>query len=150
MCCVMWKHEETIMLNFIEDPVPHPLQSDGAGVSLLPPEQLRWPKFALGAIMLLAMFMDFYQLGQNGYGNQYYAAGVRSMGDSWHNFFFVAFDPGGFVTVDKPPLGFWLQVLSTKNFGFTAFAIFLPQALGGLIAVLLLYMLVRRHFGGIA
>jgi 4-amino-4-deoxy-L-arabinose transferase-like glycosyltransferase len=37
-----------------------------------------------------------------------------------------------------------------KLFGFTGFSIFLPQALCGLGAVLLLYYLVRRHFGTIA
>ena len=69
------------------------------------------------------------------------------MGDNWHNFFFASFDPGGFVTIDKPPLGFWLQTLSTKIFGSAPFSIFLPQALCGVLAVLLLYCLVRRHFG---
>ncbi|GCE21078.1 glycosyltransferase family 39 protein [Dictyobacter kobayashii] len=109
-----------------------------------------WNRIALGAVLLLSVFMDFFQLGQNGYGNAYYAAGVRSMADSWHNFFFVSFDPGGFVTIDKPPLGFWLQTLSTKIFGFTPFSIFLPQALCGVLAVWLLYALVKRHFGPVA
>lgn len=111
---------------------------------------LLWEWIALGAVGLLAIFMDFFQLGQNGYGNLYYAAGVKSMGDSWHNFFFVSLDPGGFVAIDKPPFGFWLQTLSTKIFGFTAFSLFLPQALCGVLAVLLLYYLVRRHFGVVA
>src|SRR6266700_3413475 len=105
---------------------------------------------ALGIVMLISLFMNFYQLGQNGFGNLYYAAGVRSMLDNWHNFFFVSFDPGGFVTIDKPPLGFWLQVLSAKLFGFTAFSVYLPQALAGVLSVLLLYHLVRRHFGVVA
>jgi 4-amino-4-deoxy-L-arabinose transferase-like glycosyltransferase len=109
-----------------------------------------WSRIALGAILLLSIFMNFFQLGQNGYGNLYYAAGVRSMADNWHNFFFVSFDPGGFVTIDKPALGFWLQTLSTKIFGFTPFSIFLPQAVCGVLAVLLLYYLVRRHLGVVA
>ncbi|GCE16163.1 glycosyltransferase family 39 protein [Tengunoibacter tsumagoiensis] len=109
-----------------------------------------WSRIALGGVLLLSLFMNFFQLGQNGYGNLYYAAGVRSMADNFHNFFFVSFDPGGFVTVDKPPVGFWLQTISTKIFGFTPFSIFLPQALCGFLAVLLLYFLVRRHFGEIA
>ena len=107
-------------------------------------------RVALGAILLLSFFLDFFRLGQNGYGNLYYAAGVRSMADSWHTFFFVSFDPGGFVTIDKPPLGFWLQTLSTKLFGFTPFSLFLPQALCGFCTVWLLYILVRRHFGVVA
>src|SRR5713226_9939659 len=80
-----------------------------------------WQRLALVGVMLISLFMNFYQLGQNGFGNLYYAAGVRSMLDNLHNFFFVSFDPGGFVTLDKPPLGFWLQVVSAKFFGFTPF-----------------------------
>ncbi|HEY4036896.1 MAG TPA: hypothetical protein VGL94_23305 [Ktedonobacteraceae bacterium] len=75
-----------------------------------------WQKLAMGGIMIISLFMNFFQLGQNGFGNLYYAAGIRSMLDSWHTFFFVSFDPGGFVTLDKPPLGFWLQALSAKIF----------------------------------
>jgi 4-amino-4-deoxy-L-arabinose transferase-like glycosyltransferase len=125
-----------------------------------PPEQLAvqskndWPPFwrrlALAVVMLVSIFMNFYQLGQNGFGNLYYASAIRSMLDSWHNFLFVSFDPGGFVSIDKPPLGFWLQVASAKILGFTPFSIFLPQALAGVLSVLLLYYLVRRHFGVVA
>src|SRR5579859_129987 len=109
-----------------------------------------WQSLALGGVMLISLFMNFYQLGQNGFGNLYYPSAIRSMLDNWHNFFFVAFDPGGFVSVDKPPLGFWLQAASAKIFGFTPFSIFLPQALAGVLSVLLLYSLVRRHFGVVA
>ncbi|GCE16812.1 glycosyltransferase family 39 protein [Dictyobacter kobayashii] len=118
------------------------------------PKAGNWQRFqqpvGLALVALVSIFMNFYQLGQNGYGNQYYAAAIRSMLDSWHNFFFVAFDPGGFVTVDKPPLGFWLQAASAKILGFTPFSIFLPQALAGVLSVILLYYLVRRHFGVMA
>src|ERR1051326_746105 len=110
----------------------------------------RWERVALVFILLLSIFMNFFQLGKGSYGNLYYAAGARSMADSLHNFFFVSYDPGGFVTIDKPPLGFWLQAISVKLLGFTPFSIFLPQALCGVLAVLLLYALVRRHFGVVA
>ena len=109
-----------------------------------------WQRLGLGAVMLISIFMNFFQLGQNGFANLYYASAIRSMLDNWHNFFFVAFDPGGFVSVDKPPLGFWLQAASAKIFGFTPFSVFLPQALAGVLSVLLLYHLVRRHFGVVA
>jgi 4-amino-4-deoxy-L-arabinose transferase-like glycosyltransferase len=108
-----------------------------------------WHRWALGVIALSAVFMDFFQLGSNGYGS-YYPPAVRSMMDSWHNFFFAAYDPGAFVTVDKPAVGFWFQVLSAKIFGFNAVSILLPQALAGVLSVLLLYYLVRRHFGVVA
>src|SRR5438876_11589685 len=114
-----------------------------------PPTRV-WSRLALAGVMLVSIYMNFYQLGQNGFGNLYYAAAIRSMLDSWHNFFFVSFDPGGFVSIDKPPLGFWLQAASAKIFGFTPFSIFLPQALAGVLSVLLLYYLVRRHFGVVA
>ena len=52
-----------------------------------------WHRLALGGIMLISIFMNFFQLGQNGFGNLYYTAGVRSMMDSWHTFFFVSYDP---------------------------------------------------------
>src|SRR5439155_7571696 len=84
------------------------------------------------------------------YANQYYAAAVKSMLTSWHNFFFVAFDPGGFVTIDKPPAGFWVQALSAKLLGFSGFSILLPEALAGVAGVVLVYFLVRRVFGRLA
>src|SRR5437870_7056426 len=88
-----------------------------------------WHRLALAGIMFISRFMNFFQLGQNGFGNLYYAAGVRSMLDNWHTFFFVSYDPGVFVTIDKPPLGFWLQVASAKIRGFTPFRVFLPHAI---------------------
>ena len=108
-----------------------------------------WHRLALGGILLIAVFMDFYRLGQNGF-DSYYPPAVRSMMDNWHNFFFAAYDPGGFTSLDKPPVGFWLQVLSAKIFGFNAVSVLLPQALAGVLSVLLLYYLVRRHFGVVA
>src|SRR5437588_2190727 len=109
-----------------------------------------WHRLALGIVLLISIFMNFFQLEQNGFANLYYAAAIRIMLDNWKNFLFVAFDPGGFVSIDKPPLGFWLQAASAKIFGFTPFSIFLPQALAGVLSVLLLYYLVRRHFGVVA
>jgi 4-amino-4-deoxy-L-arabinose transferase-like glycosyltransferase len=105
-----------------------------------------WHRLALAGIILISVFMNFFQLGQNGFGT-YYPAAVRSMMDNWHNFFFASYDPGGFVTIDKPPVGFWLQVASAKLLGFTPFSVLLPQALAGVLSVILLYYLVRRHFG---
>jgi len=109
----------------------------------------KWHQLALGAIFLISVFMNFFQLGRNGFGS-YYPPAIRSMMDNWHNFFFASYDPGGYVTVDKPPVGFWLQVFSSKIFGFSPFSVLLPQAIAGMLSVLLLYYLVRRHFGVVA
>src|SRR5437660_10977613 len=77
----------------------------------------------------------------------FYDAAVRSMGLSWHNFFFGAFEPAGSVSIDKPPLDLWLQVASTGAFGFGSTALKLPQALAGAAAVPLLFAAARRTFG---
>src|SRR6266568_7171199 len=147
---IYYDKENTCMADVIEattqaQPAPSIAPSQGEGKPR--PYISRPTALALVGVMLISIFMNFYQLGQNGFGNLYYTAGVRSMLDNWHNFFFVSYDPGGFVTLDKPPLGFWLQVASAKIFGFTPFSLLLPQALAGVLSVALLYHLVRRHFG---
>jgi 4-amino-4-deoxy-L-arabinose transferase-like glycosyltransferase len=101
----------------------------------------------LALVILLAASLRFYQLGSAGVGNAYYAAAVKSMLQSWHNFFFVAFEPGGSVSLDKPPLGFWVQALSAYFLGVTGFALALPNAIAGVLSVFLVYKLVRRPFG---
>ena len=106
-----------------------------------------WHRLALVGVLLLAVFLHFFRLEQEGYANLYYAAAVKSMLTSWHNFFFISFDSGGFVTVDKPPLGLWVQAASAALFGFNGISLLLPQALAGVLSVLLLYHLVRRTFG---
>jgi 4-amino-4-deoxy-L-arabinose transferase-like glycosyltransferase len=50
------------------------------------------PHLPLGAILALVAYPDFWNLGRNGYANTYYAAAVRTMLASWHNFFFASFD----------------------------------------------------------
>ena len=79
--------------------------------------------------------------------NPFYDAAVRSMSLSWRNLFFGALEPGGSVSIDKPPIDLWLQVASVKALGFTSVALRLPQAIAGTLAVPILYDLVRRGFG---
>ncbi len=110
----------------------------------------RWETGALGLILAVAAFLNCFELSKEGWANTYYAAAVRSMLQSWHNFFFVSFDPGGFVTVDKPPLGFWIQTASAKLFGFHGWSLLLPQAIAGVASVLVLFLIVRRAFGPVA
>ena len=69
------------------------------------------------------------------------------MGESWHNFFYAAYDPAGTITVDKPPLALWFQVISTKLFGVSGVSIILPIALAGTIAVPLVFGATRRSHG---
>jgi 4-amino-4-deoxy-L-arabinose transferase-like glycosyltransferase len=107
----------------------------------------KWEQVGLGGILLLSAFLGLWNLSANGYSNQYYAAAVRSMMQSWHNFFFASFDPGGFVTVDKPPVAFWLQTAYATVFGYSGVDLLVPEALAGVGGVFLLYRIMKRAFG---
>ncbi len=125
--------------------------ADAESVSSPQPEsgRLNGPLLAgLALVVLLGAFLRFYQLGAGGVGNAYYAAAVKSMLTSWHNFFFVSFEPGGSVSVDKPPLGLWIETASAALLGVNGFALALPNALAGVFSIPLLFQLVRRPFGG--
>lgn len=102
---------------------------------------------ALSLILILSLILNLANLNIEGYANQYYAAGVKSMTLSLKNFFFISFDPASFVTIDKPPLGFWIQAIFAKIFGFSGWSIILPQAIAGVVSVGLIYVIVKRSFG---
>ncbi len=105
------------------------------------------PLAALTAILILAAALRFVNIDSLGYVNHYYAAAVKSMLQSWHNFFFVAAEPGGAVSVDKPPVGLWLQTISAYFLGVNTLGLLMPQILAGLASVVLVYHLVSRKFG---
>ncbi|MBN1284689.1 MAG: glycosyltransferase family 39 protein [Anaerolineae bacterium] len=105
---------------------------------------------ALVAVLALAAFLNLYhldQIGPNGLGNTYYAAAVQSMLTDWRHFFYLSFDPAGFLALDKAPLAIWLQAGSAALFGFHGWSLLLPQAFAGILTVALLYHLVRRTHG---
>jgi 4-amino-4-deoxy-L-arabinose transferase-like glycosyltransferase len=98
----------------------------------------------------LAGVLNLWGLSINGWANQYYSAAVRSMTTSWHDFLFASLDRSGLMTVDKPPLSLWVQALSARVFGFHPLSLLVPQALMGIVALGLVYDLVRRRFGRVA
>jgi 4-amino-4-deoxy-L-arabinose transferase-like glycosyltransferase len=102
------------------------------------------------AVVVGALVLFSWGLSKNGPGNTYYAAAVRSMNISWKNFFYGAFDPGGWITVDKPPLAVWLQAGTVKVFGFSSWSLLLPSVVSGAGAVWLLMLTVRRPWGRMA
>jgi len=112
--------------------------------------RVRAQHLALGAVMALSAVLNTYRLSQNAWANIFYSAGVKSMLHSLHNFLFVSFDSGGLMTVDKPPLGLWVQVLSAKLFGMTPLSLLLPEAIIGVLAVAALYWVVTPRFGAVA
>ena len=102
---------------------------------------------ALAALLLIAAGLRLWRLEDNGFGTAYYAAGVRSMLQSAHLFFYNSFDPAGFTSLDKPPVAFWIQTFFAAVLGYSGWTIHLPQALAGVASVALLYRLVRQPFG---
>jgi 4-amino-4-deoxy-L-arabinose transferase-like glycosyltransferase len=105
------------------------------------------PRPELAAVISLAALLNLWALARNGWANQYYAAAIKSMSSSWHDFLFASLDRAGVMTVDKPPLALWVQALSVRVFGFHSLSLLVPQALMGVAGVALVYDLVRRRFG---
>jgi 4-amino-4-deoxy-L-arabinose transferase-like glycosyltransferase len=118
------------------------LRRPRAGALLARPELL--------GLMALAAVLNLWNLSINGWANTYYAAAVRSMSSSWHDFLFASLDKSGLMTVDKPPLAFWIEALSARIFGFNSLAILVPEALMGVAAVAFVYDMTRRMFGRVA
>ena len=104
----------------------------------------------LPVVLALSAVLELHRLSQNGYANIFYSAGIQSMLRSWHNFFFVSFDPGGLVSVDKPPLALWVQAASAKLFGFSPLSLLVPEALAGVLTVAVLYVVLARRLSAIA
>ncbi len=122
-------------------------EATAAPVIALRPAWRSSPWAGLGGVMALGLGLRIWRLDQNGFGTEYYSAGVRSMLDSPHNFLFNSFDPAGFVSLDKPPIALWVQVASAKLLGFSSLSVLLPQVLEGLASIALVYHLVARRFG---
>ncbi|MFL6979821.1 glycosyltransferase family 39 protein [Bacillus inaquosorum] len=98
-------------------------------------------------ILLAAAYLNTYHIWQDDTANQYYLAAVKSMTQSFHNFFYASFDPSGFVTVDKPPVVLWIQTIFALIFGVHTWSVILPQALSGVGSVFLLYRMIKPAFG---
>ena len=109
-----------------------------------------WARPELLVALGIAAALNLWGLSRNGWANTFYAGAVRSMSSSWHDFLFASLDRTGLMTVDKPPLAFWIQALSVRVFGWHSLSILVPQALMGVAAVGLTYDLVRRRFGRVA
>lgn len=104
----------------------------------------------LAGILLLSIALHFVNLSAIGDANTYYTAAAQSMLQSWHNFFFVAAEPGGSVTVDKPPLGLWIEAAFALFLGLSGVTVSLPNILAGILSVPLLYHLVKKYLGALA
>jgi 4-amino-4-deoxy-L-arabinose transferase-like glycosyltransferase len=109
--------------------------------------RLRTHHLALALVLAFSALLELYRLGQNGWANAYYSAADKSMLVSLHNFFFVSSDPGGLVSIDKPPLALWLQTTSAAIFGFHPLSLLVPEALCAVAGVAVAYAIVAPRFG---
>ena len=107
------------------------------------------PWYARPALILItavAALLFAWDIGHSQY-HPFYADAVRSMSGNWKAFLYGSFDPGNTITLDKLPGFLWPQALSARLFGFHAWALTLPQAIEGVLSVLVLYRAVRRWAG---
>lgn len=109
--------------------------------------KINYSRVFLVLILILSAFLTVFKIWKLGYSNEFYAASVKSMLTSWKNFFFVSLDPGGWVTVDKPPVSLWVEAAFAKIFGFYGWSLILPNCLAAVGTVWILYRTVRRPFG---
>ncbi|MFF7681239.1 ArnT family glycosyltransferase [Microbacterium sp. NPDC007973] len=117
--------------------------------SVSSPRALRRPggwTIGLAAIGLLALVLTGWQVWA-GAPSEYYASIALSMSRSWSNFFFGAVDPAGTVTLDKIPGSFWIPALFVRVFGYSAWAVILPNALAAVGAALVTAVTARRLAG---
>ena len=111
-----------------------------------------WPiKLALLGVITFAVFAS--TLAGGAY-NHYYAAIEYSMSRSFSNLFFGAIEPLGSISLDKIPGSFWLPAIMVHFFGFSIWAINLPNiiayALGTVILAHTVKTLTNQIWGLVA
>ena len=112
-----------------------------------PSSQPRWVRPSLFGLLAATAVLYLVGLSMSGYANEFYAAAVQAGTKSLKAWLFGSLDAGSSITVDKPPASLWFMVLSARLFGFSSFAMLLPQALMGVGTVALTYLSVKRWVG---
>ena len=114
-----------------------------------PEGQPAWARPALLALALVAGVLYGYGV-RNGQLHNYYSAAVKSMSMSWKAFFYGAYDPAASITIDKLPGAFQVEALSARIFGYSTWSVLMPQVIESVLAILVLYMVVRRWLGPVS
>ncbi|HKT00030.1 MAG TPA: glycosyltransferase family 39 protein [Rugosimonospora sp.] len=116
---------------------------------LFPPDQPGWARPALFGLAALAgaVYVWGVRLGEL---HPFYSPAVMSMSRSWRAFFYGAYDPAASITLDKLPGAFQIEALSARLFGFSTWSLLLPQVAETVVAIVVLYGLVRRWLGSTA
>lgn len=102
------------------------------------------------ALLLGSAFLFMWELNNNNYGNDFYAAASQAGSKNWTAFLFGSSDWGNTITVDKTPLSLWPSALVIKVFGLNSWSVLLPYALLGVASIAVLWAMVRRYAGSAA
>lgn len=113
-----------------------------------PSDQPPWTRPLLLIIAAVAAALFAWNIASAGL-SPFYSVAVKSMSESWKAFFYGAFDPKATITIDKLAGSFLPQALSARVFGFHPWSLALPQVIEGVIAVLVMYRMVRRWAGAV-
>src|SRR4051812_11819821 len=111
-----------------------------------PPEDARWVRPSLLALLLLTGVLYIWGLGASGWANAFYSAAAQAGSASWKAFFFGSSDAASSITVDKPPASLWVMALSVRALGLSSFSILMPEVLMGVASVAVLHATVKRQF----
>ncbi|HTJ69871.1 MAG TPA: glycosyltransferase family 39 protein [Actinospica sp.] len=125
---------------------PEPAVARWRRVLYSPADQPRWARPILLVIAAFAAALYSWNITTAGYA-PFYSSSVKSMSVSWKAWLFGAMDPGATITLDKIPGAFAIQALFARVLGFHEWSVTLPQVIEGVIAVLVLYRVVRRWAG---
>lgn len=102
------------------------------------------------ALVIGSAFLFVWELDNNSYGNDFYAAASQAGSKNWTAFLFGSSDWGNTITVDKTPLSLWPSALAIKIFGLNSWSVLVPYALLGVGSVAVLWATVRRYAGSTA
>lgn len=106
----------------------------------------RWARWMLAGILSSSAVLYLLDIRSAGFSD-FYATGAKSMSISWRALLFGAFDPNATITLDKLS-GFLIpQAVSARIFGFTPWALALPQSIEGLITIAAVFWLANRWLG---
>jgi 4-amino-4-deoxy-L-arabinose transferase-like glycosyltransferase len=108
------------------------------------PQRLLKPWHGALSILAVASAAVYLWALQAGQRSEYYAAIAVSMSQSFSNFFFGSFDPGGTVSLDKIPGSYWVPAIFIKIFGFSTWAVDAPNAIATTAAVVITAIAVKR------
>ncbi|MYR06995.1 glycosyl transferase [Gordonia sp. SID5947] len=106
-----------------------------------------WRRLSLAVLLIGTGVLYIVNLSANGWANSFYSAAIQAGSESWKAWFFGSSDMANSITVDKPPAALWIPGISVRIFGLNSWAILIPEALMGVAAVALLYVITKKYFG---